>query len=375
MQRFGLGVALALMLPACQPAVPTEEPTAAVPVRSGVVALGRAEPQGEVISVSGPAGQRIARLDVQVGERVEANQVLGVLESHAERLAERDLAVQQLAEAEARLQAETAAAQADIAVSRSRLAQAEQPRAFEITAQEATIRRLDAELSQAQTDLERLRQLASNGAISQQSLEAQQSLVQQLEAERQNAAEQLERLASSRSTDIATAQAQVQAAEANLARVRTQVGVDSARSQVDLAEARLANTLITAPKAGQILRIVARPGEAISQTNPTILELGNTDQMMVVAEVHESDISLVRLGQRAEITSRNGAFEETLTGEVTEIGFQIFKNDILDDDPAANADARVVEVKIQLDQGQVVAALTNLQVDARILLDTAGLGN
>ncbi len=370
MQRLALLVALTIMLPACQPAVTVEESTAVpVIVRSGVVALGRVEPQGEVISVSGPAGQRLAQLDVQVGERVEANQVLGILDSYAERLAERDLAVQQLAEAEVRLQAEIGAAQADIAVSRSRLAQAEQPRAFEITAQEATIRRLDAELTQAQTDLERLQQLARDGAISQQNLETQQSLVQQLEAQRQNAQEQLEQLGSSRSTDIATAQAQVQAAEANLARARTQVGLDSARAQVDLAEARLANTLITVPQAGQILRIVARPGEAISQSNPTILELGDTDQMMVVAEVYESDIGLVQLGQQAEITSRNGAFDETLTGEVTEIGYQIFKNNILDDDPAANADARVVEVKIRLDQGQTVATLTNLQVDARILLD------
>ncbi|NET54526.1 MAG: HlyD family secretion protein, partial [Merismopedia sp. SIO2A8] len=45
---------------------------------------------------------------------------------------------------------------------------------------------------------------------------------------------------------------------------------------------------------------------------------------------------------------------------------QIFKNDVLDDDPAANADARVVEVDVQLDDSTVVEALTNLQVDVRI---------
>ncbi|HIK42598.1 MAG TPA: HlyD family secretion protein, partial [Thermoleptolyngbya sp. M55_K2018_002] len=39
---------------------------------------------------------------------------------------------------------------------------------------------------------------------------------------------------------------------------------------------------------------------------------------------------------------------------------------VLDDDPAANADARVVEVKVQLDDGRPVEALTNLQVDVRI---------
>jgi len=43
-----------------------------------------------------------------------------------------------------------------------------------------------------------------------------------------------------------------------------------------------------------------------------------------------------------------------------------FKNNVLDDDPAANADSRVVEVKVRLDNSQMVEALTNLQVDVRI---------
>jgi HlyD family secretion protein len=41
--------------------------------------------------------------------------------------------------------------------------------------------------------------------------------------------------------------------------------------------------------------------------------------MVVVAEVYESDIGLVKLGQPATITSRNGAFSQTLTGKVVEV--------------------------------------------------------
>ncbi len=74
--------------------------------------------------------------------------------------------------------------------------------------------------------------------------------------------------------------------------------------------------------------------------------------MVAVAEVYESDISLVKIGHPAIITSRNGAFTTQLIGTVGEIGWQIFKNDVLDDDPAANADARVVEVKVYLDNSQ-----------------------
>jgi HlyD family secretion protein len=119
-----------------------------------------------------------------------------------------------------------------------------------------------------------------------------------------------------------------------------------------------------------VLRLITRQGEAIpaapSGSDEGILELGNTRQMMVVAEVYESDVARVKVGQPVTITSRNGAFTETLTGQVEEIGWQIFKNNVLDDDPAANADARVVEVKIRLDNSDRVENLTNLQVDVAI---------
>lgn len=58
-----------------------------------------------------------------------------------------------------------------------------------------------------------------------------------------------------------------------------------------------------------------------------------------------------------------------MTGTVTEIGIQIYKNDVLDIDPAAEADARVVEVRIRLDQSELAAKWSNLQVDVRIHLD------
>jgi len=39
---------------------------------------------------------------------------------------------------------------------------------------------------------------------------------------------------------------------------------------------------------------------------------------------------------------------------------------VLDDDPAANADARIVEVTIRLNNSVPVTQFTNLQVDVRI---------
>jgi HlyD family secretion protein len=46
----------------------------------------------------------------------------------------------------------------------------------------------------------------------------------------------------------------------------------------------------------------------------------------------------------------------------------VFKNDVLNVDPAARADARVVEVWIDLDDAKLTERLTNLTVD--VVIDT-----
>jgi len=112
------------------------------------------------------------------------------------------------------------------------------------------------------------------------------------------------------------------------------------------------------------LKIHARPGEIVSDRG--IAELGQTNQMYVVAEVYQTDINKVRIGQRATITSP--AFADKLRGVVTQIGAQIERKSILDTDPTTDLDARVVEVKIRLDSAdsKQVASLTNLQVEVVI---------
>ena len=57
---------------------------------------------------------------------------------------------------------------------------------------------------------------------------------------------------------------------------------------------------------------------------------------------------------------------EKISGHVTEIGMKVGKNDVLKTDPAAYADARVVEVKIRLDDSRAAASLIHAQVNVRI---------
>lgn len=340
------------------------EDIAPPPQQVAVAALGRLEPDGEVVTVGGPNTERIIQMLVAEGDYVEQGAVLAYLESHEERLAERDYAASQFAEARSRLQAETSYGRAQVQEAQTRVGQIDEPQTYEIQAQQATIRQLEAELELAQVDLERNQALEQEGAIARQELDQQFTEVRQRQEELNNARATLVRLQAARSGDLNNAQAQVQSAQAELTRSQAQVEVESTARNLQLAEAKLERTIIRAPRAGEILQIHTQAGEAIGDEG--ILEMGNTRQMNVVAEVYETDVGLVRLGQQATINSRNGAFDQTLTGRVIRIGTQIFKNNILDDDPAANADARVVEVLIRLDQSEPVKQLTNLQVDVQI---------
>jgi HlyD family secretion protein len=91
--------------------------------------------------------------------------------------------------------------------------------------------------------------------------------------------------------------------------------------------------------------------------------------MYVVAEVYQTDIQKVKVGQKATITSN--AFPGKIQGTVSKIGWQIDRQSIFSLNPAADTDRRIVEVKISINDpadSQRVARLTNLQVDVAIQL-------
>jgi HlyD family secretion protein len=178
----------------------------------------------------------------------------------------------------------------------------------------ARVERLQAELANARRDLERTQKLKYEAVISDSELDASSTSVQSLEA-------------------------QLREARANLRR-------SSVRS----------------PVAGQVLEVHTREGERVGPEG--LLALGRTDEMFAIAEVYETDVARVAVGQRATITSP--ALREPMTGVVEWINLQIGKQDVLGTDPAARKDARVVEVEIRLDDSRGAAALTNLQVEVEV---------
>ncbi len=178
--------------------------------------------------------------------------------------------------------------------------------------------------------------------------------VARLEAVLRNARRELDRqkdLAKTSSTSRVTlddATMNLEVAIANLA---------AARAQLDL-------TVVTSPIRGQVLDIHTRPGERIGPEG--ILELGMTDQMYAIAEVYETDIAKIRPGQKALVAL--AALDEPLTGTVEDSELRVGRLDVLGTDPVAKTDARVVEVKILLDNGASVARYTDMQVEVEITL-------
>jgi HlyD family secretion protein len=141
-----------------------------------------------------------------------------------------------------------------------------------------------------------------------------------------------------------------------------QLDLDVALADLAAAKASLELALVRAPLRAQVLEIHAYPGERVGPEG--IMELGRTDRMYAVAEVYETDITGVKVGQLARI--RTPAMDTELTGKVERISLKVGRLDVVGTDPIAKTDARVVEVFILLDDSEAVSRFTNMQVRVEI---------
>ncbi len=263
--------------------------------------------------------------------------------------------------------------------------------------QAATIRRLQSQLQNTEVDYKRFQQLYTERAIETTRLDAKRlevDTIRQQIAEAQSkynqtvatlnqqivenqatqqkitstAQQQLAEAKANYDTSVATTNQQIAAATATLDKISEVRPVDVQGAQAELSRAQAAarqaqaevnQAYIRAPSAGEILKVHTRAGE--SPGTDGIVEMGQTSQMVAVAEVYESDVRKLRVGQTATIKSESGAFNQNLRGTVSYIGLQIGKQDVLNTDPAADSDSRVVEVKIEIDptDSTAVKGLTN----------------
>lgn len=329
----------------------------------GVAALGRVEPQSEIINLgAGAPADRLDSLLVSRGDGVKRGQPLGYLAGYAEQVAEREFNRAQLTEAQQKLTSQIALDELRIAAAEIKQRQVKEVTPARIKAQEGTVASLEAALANDKEILSAQLALSEKGATTQRLRDNQQTLVQRDEADLNAARARLSELTQQFELDQIDAAIQIRQARASLERAKADIPVLSLQRQIELADARAQKLTVIAPIDGRILNILVRPGEQVG--SGAILTLGDTSVMRVVAEVYETDISRVHIGQRAKISSR--ALPQPLAGKVVRIGNMIFKNDVLNVDPAARADARVVQVWIELDDAKSTENLTNLTVDVVI---------
>jgi HlyD family secretion protein len=326
--------------------------------RRVVTARGRLEPESEVIGVGAAPDDRIGTIRVVEGQTVHAGDALVYLTTHEERQRERDYAASQLEDARTRLSAETAHGDSLIRESALRIRQLEATQPVELEAQRANVDAIDSELAQSRADVERNRVLSRDGLVTQQVLDHSIAEVGQNESRLRSARATLERLQRDQALALEMAREQLHTAQTSLSNAQSLVQMRSLASNLELADARLARTIIRAPIDGLILKVQLHPGESVGQG--PILRMGNTSRMFAVAEVYETDIGLIRVGQKARL--RSVALPHDVTGVVATIGRTIHRTTVLDVDPAADTDSRIVEVRIRLDESEPVASLTNLQV-------------
>ena len=151
----------------------------------------------------------------------------------------------------------------------------------------------------------------------------------------------------------------VAAAEAAIAGQRATVNTVVARQRE--AEYNLELTIIRAPMAGRIARRYAQPGAGASTLNvSTMFDLEPDTQRIVRAEIVESDLPNVTIGQQVEITPENDP-TRVYVGQVLRRATMFGARQLQSDTPGQQTDERVVEVVVSADD-------TALLIGQRVLV-------
>ena len=161
----------------------------------------------------------------------------------------------------------------------------------------------EALLADAERDLERQQSLYDSQDVSQKAVDTAGTLVDQLRAQ------------------VETERLTLQADEANLAVLEAQI--DAADAEIERAEEELSYTTIMSPIDGVVTVVNAEVGEIVitgTMNNPgtVILEVADLSEMICNAEIDESSVAAVEIGQRA--TVRSAAYDDAaITGTVRSV--------------------------------------------------------
>ncbi len=327
-----------------------------------VTALGRLQPEGGVVPVYGPPGDRIAKLyPLAPGATLTANDPIAELASRTDRLLEVQVAKTQLAEAKAARDAAERAGKQKIRAAEAELNQAKANKVSDLAAIDAKLEYLKLQATSAAKQVERLKGLKDKGVtVADEDIEKAELLSAQAAAELTATKAAREKTHTTYEETEKSAQAKIDAAKAELEEALARAPIQSSEEKVELAKQTSELTIIKAPVAGTVLKVTGHAGQPTG-VEP-ILQIADLSKMTAVAEVYESDVERlagwVRSGPvTAEIT--NPALPKPLKGVVrseADITRMIARNQVFAMGPREDADRRVVEVVVHLDADAAATA-------------------
>ena len=285
----------------------------------GVLAVsGRIE--GDDSAVAAKTSGRIREITVREGDRVEAGQVIAVLDDEQIRAREQQaMAAVRQAEARVRLaQHQIAVLDEQLQQSRLGVGQARSDAEGRVNEAEGKLAAADAQLAQAEAayaqakwDREAMTRLFQKELVAEQEAqraqrneEAQAAVVaaqrRQVEAARGALTAAKANLVNPaiRSSQVVAVQGQILQAQADIA--AAQAEAERSRAQLDEARANRADLRVIAPFNGTVATRTAEPGEVV-MAGTAIITLVNLAEVYLRAFVPEGQIGHVRVGQPARV--------------------------------------------------------------------------
>jgi len=288
------------------------------------------------VIVSPQIGGQVQKLLVNEGDSVSAGQLLAVI-------APGELAADQAYYAHSAQGVATEVRANESAVRFQAQQMTQQVRQAEATVASAEAQRAQAaaDLANAQTNYDRLVPLLKSGAISQQAADQQRTDLLVAKAKSEAADRQVD--AQRAALELARGQ-QEQVAMKRSALVASQQERAAATAQAAKADVRLGYAEIRAPLAGIVDVRAVRAGEVVAVGTP-ILTLINPDDLWIRADVEESYIGRVKLGDRLAVRLPSG---ETRKGTVffrgVDAGFATQR-----DVSRSKRDIKTFEIRLRVD--------------------------
>lgn len=342
-------------------APPVASPPAS-PFTRHVAGAGLIEPAGEAVRIGVPVAGLVSAVPAKVGDQVESGAPLIRLD---DRVARAEFASAAAAEAAAVAEAAAAKAQVDAAqaeVERLRAA----PRAEEVAIREAAVKVAEVAAADARDQYETWKGVTDGRAVPREQIERRRFAAEQAAAAVDAAKAELALAkAGSWASDIAVAEAGVEGARAAAASAASRAAAAAARTSA--AKVELERLTVTAPKAGTVLRVSARPGEfAMAGFGAgELMVLGDTATLHIRVDIDENDAWRVKAGAKARAAAR-GNSDLAVDLSFVRIEPLVVPKRNLTGDSAERVDTRVLQVVFAFTPDPKIPLYVGQQMDVFI---------